>query len=355
VIGRKLFSEKTLQSPEAKNPKALERVALAKQRIQSILDRDVVAHQKTLEQKISDQGPKPMRVDPHLVGMAISDMLELRRLRAHTHEKTKNTPWYSNINTRQPFVDKKLSHLAPLYNQITANGFGNLIGDALELITEKCLAEVYSEKPRYSYQGHFDIDGSKDKNGRYKKSQPPKNVGQKTTVKEADFFQFGHEEGGLCIECKNYREWIYPHHEIIRSLIIKADDLDLIPVLIARRIHYTARTNLLEPAGIIAHETYYQYYPADSAKLAEDVKHKRSLGFTDVTATEDPHLRTRKFFNDSLFKVTPRMATTWRKNRSHLRSYADHKINIAQLYTEIGSPAGGKWQDFSGLPDGVWE
>jgi len=66
-----------------------------------------------------------------------------------------------------------------------------------------------------------------------------------------------HDAGPLCIECKNYREWVYPHDKLISELIVKAADLNAIPVLIARRIHYTTRTNLLEPAGIIAHETYY--------------------------------------------------------------------------------------------------
>ena len=46
---------------------------------------------------------------------------------------------------------------------------------------------------------------------------------------------------------------------------------------------------------MLAHETYFQYFPADQADLAEKVRHKRSLGFTDVIATEDPHQRTARF------------------------------------------------------------
>jgi hypothetical protein len=65
-----------------------------------------------------------------------------------------------------------------------------------------------------------------------------------------------------------------------------------IPVLIARRLHYTTLSNFLEPAGIIAHETYFQYYPADKWKLAAQAKYKRSLGFTYITAVEIPHQRT---------------------------------------------------------------
>jgi hypothetical protein len=72
------------------------------------------------------------------------------------------------------------------------------------------------------------------------------------------------------------------------------------PLLIARRFHYTTIRNLLEPAGILAHESLYQYYPSSEAELAEKIKHVRSLGFFDIRATEDPDQRTLKFFLEIL-------------------------------------------------------
>jgi len=339
------FSQWLLQQPEAANQHAMGRIAIAKKRIPAVLDRDTVACQRTLEQKISEQGPSDQRVDPHLVGLALKDMLELGRLRKNLHVATSTTKWFSNLITPQELIDKRLDELAPLYSQVAGAGFGNLTGDALEIITFKCLDEVHRAKPRYVYQGFFDLDpAKKNLHGRYPKVQPPKTVAGRVTLKEADFIQFGYDDGGLCIECKNYREWLYPNSQIIKDLIIKSIDLGLIPVLIHRRIHYTAITNLLEPAGIIAHESYYQYYPDDAQELATKVKHKRSLGFTDVTASEEPHPRTRKFISDTLPKIVPRMASKWVKNRNALFEYATSQINLAQLYTEIGSPAGGKWK-----------
>ena len=38
------------------------------------------------------------------------------------------------------------------------------------------------------------------------------------------------------------------------------------------------------------------------------------------------------------------MADSWHKHRAALVAYAKNEIPLAQLYTEIGSPAGGKWQ-----------
>jgi len=76
------------------------------------------------------------------------------------------------------------------------------------------------------------------------------------------------------------------------------------------------------------------------------VRHKRSLGFTDVVATEEPHSRTKRFFQSILPSIVPRMAVQWKANQDYLLEYAHDEINLAQLYTAIGSPAGGKWQDF---------
>jgi len=343
VVEKTAFSKRLLEHQEARNPSALARIDLAKKRIQSILDRDIVAHRKTLEQKIAEQGPTGQRVDPHLVGLAIMDLQETRRLRDHSHPSDQKTQWYSNLLAKDDQIAERLDELAPLYSQITGGGFGNLTGDALEVITFKCLRGIFERNGRYAYLGYFYLDRPKDKHGRYQKNQPPKSLAGGTTIKEADFVQYGHEAGPLCIECKNYREWIYPQDNKIKELIIKAYELQTIPVMIARRIHYAALTNLLEPAGIISHESYFQYYPADQSDLADRARHARSLGFTDVRASEEPDKRTVKFFNDALPKIVGPMAVKWHRHRDTLYDYAKNNMNISELYTAIGSPAGGKW------------
>lgn len=345
MIDRSQFSPKLLANEIAQSEEALGRVAVAKKRIQSVLDRDTVCNQKTLEQKIAEQGPKPQRVDPHLVGLAILDHIELNRLKSHQHNATGKLRWFANPGTGDALVKERLDVLAPLYAQVSGDGFGNLTGDALEIIVWKCLDAVYTRNRRYPYQGHFEIDQPKNEHGRYRRVQPAKTLNGKTSTGGADFLQFGYDAGPLCIECKNYREWLYPHHPMITELIIKAAEIDAIPVLIARRLHYTTRSNLLEPAGIIAHESLFQYYPVEHLELAERVKHARLLGFTDVLASEEPHARTLRFFSELLPRLADRMAKRWFENKAALVAYAQGRLNLAQLYTEIGSPSGGKWED----------
>ena len=311
---------------------AASRVRIGKRRIQSVLDTHTVANQKTLEQKISDQGPGDRRVDPGLLGLAIKDLIEQRRLATHTHPATKKLRWLSNPATGTNRVKEKLDVIAPIYDNINKDGFGNLVGDALEIVIFKCLLAVERERPRYTFQGTFDLTGPKNGQGRYNKTDPPKSIGNKTTNKQADFLQFGYDDGHLCIECKNYREWIYPHHQAIKDTIIKAYELGSIPLLVARRIHYSTFTNLLKPSGIIGHQSLFQYYPADQSDLAVKVKDKNGLGFTDVTAIEQPHRISLEFFLNNLSEVVGIAGPIWKTNRQLLYDYANNEVDLKSLY-----------------------
>lgn len=166
-----------------------------------------------------------------------------------------------------------------------------------------------------------------------------------------DFYLSGYAFGLVSIECKNLREWIYPHHTLIKDLIQKGLETNTSPLLVARRIHYTTLTNLLAPAGIMAHESYYQYYPSDHADLAANAANKESLGFSDIRATETPNHRTIKFFNTVLPKIADLMAARFQSNHSALSDFVAGDINLAQLYNAIRSPAAGNWQDFPDFVD----
>jgi hypothetical protein len=114
-------------------------------------------------------------------------------------------------------------------------------------------------------------------------------------------------------------------------------------VFIGRRIHYTARENLFIPAGIVFHESYYQYYDPTDHQIADQAKNKALLGFSDIRATHEPDVRTLRFFADYLPKVLTEAGPRWAATRNFAYAYAKGEMNLAQLYTEIGSPAGGKW------------
>ena len=343
-----MFSNWLLGHRAAKNPAILERIAVAKQRILSVLDRDLVAHERTLEQKISDQGPKARRVDPHLITLAIEDMKQLNRLSVNHHNSTSSMPWYSNIGTDKSQINEKLNDIAPLYLAISQR-MSDKVGDALEVITYRALEEARKIMPRYHFDGSFLLDQPKTTAGRFVAKKCATLLHGKSTSRQPDFLQHGHDIGTVCIECKNRREWLYPQSDLIKHHILRCDELDVVPVFIFRRIHYSTITNFFFPAGIIAHESLYQYYPSDEIEIVAKAKHKRSLGFSDLTATEEPDQRTVKFFIEDLPKIVNPMATKWRTNRQALVDYANGRMNLSQLYNVIGSRGGKRWTD--GRPD----
>lgn len=220
---------------------------------------------------------------------------------------------------------------------------GNRIGDALEIITQKAIVAAIEGQPRYAYQGHFRLDEPRDKHGRIRKTQPPKSISSNIMKKEADFILFGHDEGPICVECKNYREWFYPTHGGITSTIIKSYELGATPLFIGRRIHYTTRENFFTPAGIIFHESFYQYYDPQDEDIAAQAKDKALLGFSDIRASHDPDKRTVRFFDEYLPRLLKDAAPRWAANRKNVYAYALGQMNLAQLYNEIKSPARGNW------------
>lgn len=332
----------------AKGENAQERIRIAMARLPNVLERQIIAHTKTLEQKISDQGPYSQRVDPHLLGLAIHELHEERHIiRGHTHDATKKTLWYANAKLTPEEIMPTLDTLAPLYAQITTQAFPSFVGDALEVVVFKALQVLNKKYPRYSFDGAFDLDAPRRRDGRYRKIEPQQVVSGHRTTKRMDFILHGFDSGPIGIECKNLREWMYPSAARVTALIRKAIEMQVTPLLIARRIHYTTIRNFLEPAGILAHESYYQYYPAEHRDLADQVKHKRSLGFSDIRASNEPEPRTLKFFIEDLPKVADHAATRFRQNTDALIEYVEGTINLAQLYTAIGSPAGGKWNEFT--------
>ena len=133
-------------------------------RIPNVLENQLVAHQKTLEQKISDQGPNHLRVDPHLLGLAIQELSDHRRIISHhNHPATGTKSWYSNSRADPLLVQDKLDEIAPLYARVSTGNFRNLVGDALEVITYKALLSLNETNPRFSFDGAFDLSAPKKK------------------------------------------------------------------------------------------------------------------------------------------------------------------------------------------------
>ena len=88
--------------------------------------------------------------------------------------------------------------------------------------------------------GGFDDLEDHDDSTLYSKEEPPRSLSGRRLPgkKRLDFLCLHRECGGVAIEVKNVRPWLYPHQDEVVDLIAKAVALDCVPVLIARRIPF---------------------------------------------------------------------------------------------------------------------
>lgn len=230
-------------------------------------------------------------------------------------------------------IKDKLDVLAGLYLETTDAAFTAALGDPLEISIFKILQQLRAADRRFAHLGAFDLS-QRQPNGRFPKTEPPTNYSGATLFGPPDYVFFEPKNGeSAMVECKNHREWIYPSHDEIKTLVGKALLAEMTPVLIARRLPYITKAALCEPAGIIAHETYNQLYPdTDHGRdLAARVIQPRSLGYFDVKASEEPLPRTIDFFKRNLPDILPTAAEKFRNHREILQQWVDGTMSWHDL------------------------
>ena len=73
--------------------------------------------------------------------------------------------------------------------------------------------------------------------------------------------------------------------------------------------------------------------------MAKKVADKRSLAFSDVRATEEPHSMTRNYFLTILPSAVGPAAGRWQRNAALLADHASGKLALSEVYRGIDSPA----------------
>jgi hypothetical protein len=234
-----------------------QREALAAKRILSVLPKLIVANQRTLEQKISDAGPGDQRCDPHIITTVRNRLIEQGVI---GEIKTGGAPWYFASNTSPSARDERLDTLLAIYKPYRE--ISDRIGDALEIATYR----AFCQSPKADFFGRFRNLDQHDDSTRYSKEEPLQHIGTRVLSgkQSLDFVLETSDGGPLGIECKNVRHWMYPHVKEIRELLVKCVALDTVPVLIARRIHYSTFA-VYSKCGVMVHQTYNQLIPESDA------------------------------------------------------------------------------------------
>ena len=154
------------------------------------------------------------------------------------------------------------------------------------------------------YFGNYPDLDAHDNSTLFAKEEPPSSLsGHRIPGDKKLDFLVQHPQGGYAgIEVKNIREWMYPDREEVREMLFKCCAINVVPVLIARRIHYST-FSVLNPCGVIIHQTYNQLYPDSAHELAAKVRDKQLLGYHDVRLGNQPDQRLVRFIHKNLPQV----------------------------------------------------
>jgi hypothetical protein len=222
------------------------------------LSEHTIATARTIEQKISDAGPFDQRIDPHVLTRVRNGMVAQGEICIKRHI---GIDWYALAVAEPTALESRLADQAETIKELDDHGDDTL----------------------------------------YSKEEPPQHLGSRhlNGDRRLDFLTQASSGEWLGLECKNIREWLYPDRAELREMIGKCLELDCVPVIIARRIPYVT-FRLLQPCGVIVHQTYNQLFPLSDQALADRARHKRNLGYHDIRVDNVPDARLLKFIGKNL-------------------------------------------------------
>jgi len=173
-----------------------------------------------------------------------------------------------------------------------------------------------------------------DDSENYSKEEPPSLSGRIIPLGRKLDFIVALDSTYAGLEVKNVREWFYPNRSEIRDLLAKCCALDVVPVFIARRVHFST-FSILNPCGVLIHQTYNQLYPNFAAALANQVKDKTLLGYHDVRVGNYPDARLTTFIGTNLPNLLSKARKQFNEFRDLLCDYGNQIISYDEFSEQV--------------------
>ena len=321
---------------------------LAAKRLRSVLRTQGVATERTLEQKISDGGPTDQRINPHVlteVRGALVDQGEIVR------RDENNIPWYHLSRTPAQVVQHRLEEIQPIHARTLERKFVQRLGQALEIAIFRALQDLHADAPGVQFIGGFSDLDEHDDSTLYSKIEPQMVSGRRARHGMVDFVVTSPSGILAAIEAKNVRQWIYPDRSEVKDLLRKSLDLDAVPVLIARRIPFVT-VHVLNPCGVLFHETYNQLYASADAELAEKAANKRLLGYHDIQVGNRPDARLSRFISQRLVALLPAARARLGRFRDLLEGYANDEHTYRSFAARVRRRLHGESEEVDELDAG---
>jgi hypothetical protein len=232
--------------------------------------------------------------------------------------------------------------LEPIHNATVEGEFAARLGQTLEIAVFKAL-QRQTAMPFFG--GFKDLD-EHDDSSLYAKEEPPGSVSGHTmpAKNKLDFMVIG--EGAIGgIEVKNTRHWIYPDTPDVIDLVRKSCAVDIVPILIARRIHYST-FSVLNPCGVILHQTFNQRYPKADEDLATLARDKDLLGYHDIRLGNEPDDRLVKFLHTDLPSLLPTLRERFERFNDLLSAYGLRHMSYQEFAGRSRRRLRGEPEDF---------
>jgi hypothetical protein len=327
---------------------ANEREEIAARRIVNVLKRHGIATMRTLEQKISDAGPSNQRIDPHTLTTVRNNLARQGRIITIS---TPAAPWYHLNDTPPNVVQRRLREQLPIYNLLQAGDTSSRVGQCLEIAIYRALLQQNT----LEYLGSFRDLEEHDDSRLYSKEEPPRTLSGHSLSgdQRLDFLVFHRDGGWAGIEAKNVREWLYPDREEIAELLQKAVALDIVPVLIVRRMAYVT-FKLLKVCGVLFHQTYNQLFPEADRGVAELARDKDLLGYHDIRVGNRPDPRLLKFIGTNLPQILREARDRFDDYKDLLGAFADGRMKYTEFAARVRRRSQGKDEDTDWeMPEGL--
>jgi len=120
-------------------------------------------------------------------------------------------------------------------------------------------------------------------------------------------------------------------------------------VIIGQRIPYVT-FRLLQPCGVIIHQTYNQLFPVSDQELADRARHEDNLGYHDIRLGNIPDAQLLKFITKNLLSVADGARERFDAYKDILESFVSHNIGYHEFAARVrrrktGSNEDSDWED----------
>ncbi len=257
-----------------------------------------------LEAKICEAGPGDKRPNPVSVSEALRSLAQKNLIHILPKKSPQETSFYAPISTNiaSPGFQSLYTTRRFLYLQHKGLTERNeFCSDVLEEIVDSAIVSSGCS-PRFL--------------SRYPSQNLPK-------ARPLDFVVTidGTTWGG---EIKNVREWLYPDDPLIWLAISKCIELDVVPLLVTRKLPYVTFL-FFGKIGMVGFQTHFQFFHPTTAPELARVIAVDGMGYKDIRCSLAPPPQLMNFFSRTLPKIGSDFQARFTAHKDLLKNYADVK------------------------------